>query len=232
MIGAFKDNLENDCRYMTSNLQFYESIASTYGEQWTIEEENRIAAGRLISPGEMVLEIACGNGLFLIECRASAVGVDFSTRMADIAAGRTGAMIVQADGAALPFRPGVFDTVVIVNTLHNQIAPEEWLRAVVMLDPGRVLMDFRNALNPVVAYRRWRFRKSMTRIGVEYRNYFPWLIGGLLKKGGLRAPRRFRVIRPLSDPRWGFRWRNVVSAALSCLPWLAPLYIVEAVRCD
>jgi ubiquinone/menaquinone biosynthesis C-methylase UbiE len=69
-----------------------------------------------IPPGSSVLELGCGGGRLLLPVlrRGTArrlVGVDFArTSLVQLAKDATG-MLVQADAAFLPFRDGIFDTV-------------------------------------------------------------------------------------------------------------------------
>lgn len=210
--------------------EFFDRNAASYGHRWTIEEENRVAARELAAGPGRILEVGCGNGRILLNLPGGAVGVDFAPGMLREArtAGR-GCRLVLARGEALPFRARSFDTVIAVNSLHNYVSPLPWLEEIRRLAPRRIIVDVRNAWNPVVQYKTWKYRDVMARCGLAYACYTPGGFRRTLARFGFRSARRRPVRRPLADPFDGFRWRHVIGWILSFFPGLAPSYMIEGV---
>jgi len=213
------------------DLRFYNALgASGYGERWTIEEESRIAAGRLAAGESRVLEVGCGTGRALANLPPGAVGVDYAAEM--LGAARMllpGSRLVRARGEALPFAAGAFHTAVVVNALHNQEDIRVWLRALRRLGPQRLILDFRNYWNPVMQLNGWRFRRAMQRQRVSYRPRRRGEMLRILAACGWRVIRTVPVRRPVTDAGTGFRWRHALGHLISRLPCLAPCYLLEAV---
>ena len=99
-------------------------------------EEHRIALEMLvISPGDRVLDVACGPGNFTRDFAEAAgkgavVGLDASKSMLDVAVRETQASnvaYVRGDAADLPFRDGTFDAVCCFAALY---LIEEPMRAI------------------------------------------------------------------------------------------------------
>lgn len=216
---------------MDPDLRFYNALgASGYGERWTIEEESRIAAGRLAAGETRELEVGCGTGHALANLPRSTVGVDFAAEMlAGARALLPDARLVCARGEALPFAAGVFRTVVVVNTLHNQEDIRVWLCALRRLRPERLILDFRNYWNPVMQLNGWLFRRVMERQRVSYRPRRRGEMIRILAACGWRVTRTVPVRRPIVDAGTGFRWRHALGHLISRLPCLAPCYLLEAV---
>lgn len=92
-----------------------------------------------VEKGERLLEIGCGEGTNLRHlCRRGArlYGIDFSPAKTAFARQATGALVVSADAAALPFADGAFAAVLIRDVLHH------------LPDPGQVLREARRVLAP------------------------------------------------------------------------------------
>jgi SAM-dependent methyltransferase len=110
------------------------------------EEEHRIALEMLsISPGDRVLDVACGPGNFTRDfARASGdglvVGVDASETMLGVAVRDTksdNVAYVRGDACDLPFRDGSFDAVCCFAALYLIEEPMRALAEIVrMLAPG------------------------------------------------------------------------------------------------
>lgn len=122
----------------------------------------RLAAAAAVTPGDRVLDAACGTGdLALADLRAGAesvTGLDFSKRMLERAA-RKGASIdwVEGDLLALPFADGTFDAATIGFGIRNVADLELGLRELRrVLRPGGRLAVLeitrpRGALRPFFA---------------------------------------------------------------------------------
>ena len=113
-------------------------------------EEHRIARLLLgLSPGDAVLDVACGPGNFtrdfgrVVGADGLAVGIDASPTMLACAVGDTppqrhpGVAFVRGDAVDLPFRDGVFDGVCCFAALHLFADPLAALDAMArVLRPG------------------------------------------------------------------------------------------------
>lgn len=104
------------------------------------------AHGRAVAPGGRVLDLGCGIGHDLARLEAAgltAVGVDNSEVMLHQAHEATaGALrLAKADGAALPFRDGVFDGCRIERVLQHVAEPDRVLHEVrrILCTPGGFL---------------------------------------------------------------------------------------------
>lgn len=96
------------------------------------ETESRAVAERLsLTPGAVVLDVACGHGNFSIDLAKRVgpdglvVGLDIAAAMLHRAAARAqraglgNVLLVRGDALALPFRAGVFDAVNCSGGLHQ-----------------------------------------------------------------------------------------------------------------
>jgi len=115
------------------------------------EEEHRIALEMLaISPGDRVLDVACGPGNFSRDFGQAAgqgivVGIDASRTMLDVAVRETqsdNVSYVRGDASDLPFRDGSFDAVCCFAALYLIEEPMRALEEIVrVLAPaGRVAL--------------------------------------------------------------------------------------------
>ncbi|WP_322796603.1 ubiquinone/menaquinone biosynthesis methyltransferase [Tepidiforma sp.] len=150
----------------------------TFGadQRWRTELVERL----LVSPRDVVLDLACGTGDFAEICRARgafAVGLDFSRGMLAGAARRSGetAAWVQGDALRLPFRDGAFTVAVSGFALRNFAAiPPVLAELARVLEPGGRLglLEVDTPANPLIA--------------AGHRLYFHRvvpLVGGLLADG-------------------------------------------------
>jgi glycosyltransferase involved in cell wall biosynthesis/SAM-dependent methyltransferase len=106
--------------------------------------EGLLARARPPAPGARLLDVGCGGGLLLAGAAARgwrAVGVELSSRAARVARNLDAGPVVQAHGAALPFRSGALDAVTLVNILDHLEAPSTALaEARRVLRPGGLLV--------------------------------------------------------------------------------------------
>lgn len=226
---------------MDASPEFFNRVAASYGESWTIEEETRVAASMLAgraASGEAsangsgrILEVGCGNGRALVNLSrrnpsAWLVGVDYAPEMLALARARVPtARFVQASALALPFRRGAFAVAVAANIIHNHEDPVPILR-----EAGRaashLVVDFRNRLNPIVAWRAWRWRAARF-IRYTARTAASWRRE--LRGTGWWPRERLASPRPAVDPGTGFRWFHLAGSLISRIPGLAP---VETWLCE
>ena len=129
----------------------------------------RIAEACISRPGSL-LEVGCGEGMFLSQVtgsgRGGLCGVDLVYDMVARAKkslskiGFEEDVLLLARGECLPFRNETFSNVVCVNTFHNQLSIREVHNiakdmARVCKKGGCIIFDVRNSLNPIMflAYR-------------------------------------------------------------------------------
>ncbi len=225
---------------MEATPVFFNRVAATYGESWTIEEETRIAAAGMAraltavgsGPGAdlgPVLEVGCGNGRLLANLPRGAIGVDFSEGMLREARARLpSARLVLASALALPFRPRSLGVVIAANVVHNHADPVPVLEEIGRVTT-RLIVDFRNRVNPVVCWKAWRWRSARF---IRYTARTPWGWRQDLARVAWTPLERRRVPRPAVDPGTGFRWSHLVGAILSRLPGFAPVevWLCQGVR--
>jgi len=125
-----------------------------------------------VSPGDRVLDLACGTGDFAQHCQAAGaevVGLDFSRGMLLAAKRRTGGAWVQGDALRLPFAEASFDVVVSGFALRNFTAIEPVLHeaARVLRKGGRIgiLEVDRPRRAPVRAAHGLYFDRVVPRLG-------------------------------------------------------------------
>ena len=123
------------------------------------------------APGRL-LDVGCGGGHFMAAAAERGwrpLGADLSHEACAAARRRTGAPVVEADAAALPFRDGTLDVVTLVSVLDHTTQPLAAVReAARVLRPGGVLAvrvpnggfhaswaHVLGRLGPVARWRHW-----------------------------------------------------------------------------
>jgi ubiquinone/menaquinone biosynthesis C-methylase UbiE len=125
----------------------YDVLWSRYMNQ-TLPVAQRAAA---VTPGERVLDLACGTGELLHRMaqetpEADLTGIDLAPKMIKRArhklAGRPGVALTQADAHDLPFGDNAFDVLVCANTFHYFTHPEQVVREAhrVLSPDGRLVV--------------------------------------------------------------------------------------------
>ncbi len=123
------------------------------------DREAEFLSDLLVDSERPLLEIGCGEGanLFHIENAASgdglAVGLDRSAGKLHFASAAVPtARFACADGTALPYRDGSFETVIIRDVLHHLPTPRDTLAeaARVLRPGGRFVLAEPNAHNPLI----------------------------------------------------------------------------------
>ena len=136
------------CDYEGSDYQrtFWEEGGRAYED--AVEA---IALRRLLPEGgQRVLDLGAGAGRNAPRYTGfqQIVLLDYSHTMLEQAQARLGTsdryLYVAADGYALPFAPGVFDTVVMVRVLHHMADPQAVLRQVagILGSKGAFVLEF------------------------------------------------------------------------------------------
>ena len=137
MTSPFSIHSVTDTRYDPVRKE-YGALASKYDRKWAgyVEATIRETLRRIpLSPGDQILDVACGTGVLLRAVAASDVrvilaGVDATPEMLEVANSRIGSLADLRHGRAesLPFEDESFDTVVTTNALHFFRLPENALR--------------------------------------------------------------------------------------------------------
>jgi ubiquinone/menaquinone biosynthesis C-methylase UbiE len=185
----------------------YDADAARYDERWAAYLRGSMGLLRpwmVEEPPRTLLDVGCGTAVLLEFLRAwrvapeRYVGVDPSREMLRRAAGRTGGLVAGA-AEALPFRDGVFDTVVSASAFHYWPEPRAGLAEVrrVLAPGGRVLLmdwsrDFLSmrAMNAALRVTR----RPFVRIYAEDEGR------GMMREAGLRVT---RARRAKIGPVWG-----------------------------
>ena len=172
-----------------------------------------------------VLEIGCGDGLFLSELasvnkQAHLFGIDNLPERIAAAEGRmkryglNGIQLYLGDATHMPFPNGHFGTVVCINLLIN-LPTLDVVRAFmkemqrVTAPGGRVIFDIRNAANPLLY---WKYRLA--------RWYDP-----TIKDLTLRTYKLQDIVQVLSEMGLKISHKTAIG-----FPWasLAPVILIEA----
>lgn len=117
---------------------------------------------------KIILEIGCGNGLFLkrlidnLDNSNRIFRIDYSLRMLKIAKNQKITNLLNADASCLPFKTKSLDYIFLVNTFSSLPKP---LLLHILKEIERVLklesfftFDFKNKLNPIVILRIMLFK--------------------------------------------------------------------------
>jgi demethylmenaquinone methyltransferase/2-methoxy-6-polyprenyl-1,4-benzoquinol methylase len=101
----------------------------------------RLAVGRVVWPGDRVLDACCGTGDLAVAAErrgGRVVGLDFSTRMLELARRKSGTIEwVEGDALALPFSDADFDSATVGFGVRNLEDLEGGLRELArVLRPG------------------------------------------------------------------------------------------------
>jgi ubiquinone/menaquinone biosynthesis C-methylase UbiE len=154
-----------------------------------------------------VIEIGCGEGLFLSELAAQNPvllihGIDNNAARLKTAEARCAGRkfknvnLTLLDARKLPFADGLFDRAVSVNVFFNMESLDAVTGALkemkrVCKNSGRIVFDFRNSLNPLlrIKYVLARYYDSTVK-DLPLNTYEPKQIEGILNDLGMEVTRR------------------------------------------
>lgn len=172
-----------------------------YWQRMVREEALRLCGG--LKEGRVV-EIGCGEGLFLSELAAQNPaleiwGIDNNGARLEAAKARCAAgkfknvNLMLLDAKKLPFQDGSFDAAVSVNVFFNMESSDavrDALREMkrVCKKSGSIIFDFRNSMNPLLAlkYKLARYYDSTVK-DLPLKTYDPREIEEILDGLGLKA---------------------------------------------
>jgi len=191
----------------------YDRIYSAKGIRDSDSYYAWIAKLMALAPGSSVLDVACGEGLFLKYAERRELqtfGVDISPVALKVAQGNLKApRLFQADGEALPFRTGQFAGVACLGSLEHYLHPEKGLREIrrVLANDGIAALALPNSYYLVdIVWQVWRTGHGPdNKQEVErFATVREW--EAFLESGGLQVLRvykhNFRFPRSLADLRF------------------------------
>ncbi len=228
---------------------FWQERAFSYGAAQDLETKVRATIAQEVAqaalPHDHVLELGCGNGVFLKQLLdrrqdLDIEGVDSSAAMVAEAQKRLPGLTIRCEKleTRLHQKSGHNPRfIVLCNTLHNLSSPKamhEVLERSAELLPqgGRLLLDIRNGLNPFVEKGYFQNRKK----GLQFFTMTPWEVSSQLAKAGLVIEKRIPMHYD-SLQEAGKHFKNPVKRFLYSIYlkmtryWLfAPYYVVSAVK--
>jgi ubiquinone/menaquinone biosynthesis C-methylase UbiE len=123
----------------------------------------RAAAELLMDYKGKIADIACGKGPLLKELSPlngkKIIGVDQSWKqLSEANAG--GMSVALGNILVMPFKSGVFDMAVCLNTIYNFSSLSDFTPAFremlrIINDNGKIVIDIRNKRNPVIRIKNW-----------------------------------------------------------------------------
>ena len=148
-------------------IAFFDSHAeadeyNVFAPETTADIIDRFVGFAGLRPGDRVLDLGCGSGIFaagLAQRGMAVVGVDLSHRL--LARGKVSAPkvdFVTGDAERLPFPDGTFAGVLLSGIIHHLPNPEQMARETyrVLRPEGRFMAFDPNRRNPAMwAYRDW-----------------------------------------------------------------------------
>lgn len=181
----------------------------------------RALAGRFVSPGQQVLDVACGTGNWLLaatEKGAQPSGIDLSTRAIDICRQNIPEGEFHAGpGESLPFEDGRFDLITCLGSLEHFLDPVAAVKEMVRVskDDARFIILVPNA--DFLTRRLGLYQGTyQTAAREEVRTLHEW--DNIFRSGGLQTIKRWKDLHVLS---WSWiangGWKHVPQRALQAL---------------
>ncbi|RLI26488.1 MAG: hypothetical protein DRO52_02440 [Candidatus Hecatellales archaeon] len=197
--------------------EFWSRMAEGYDEWFRVEagpliyEAEASALRRMaeeLKPG-LMLDVGCGTGLFsqvFRELGWRVLGVDYALGMVSRASAR-GLEVVLADGLHLPFRPSLFDSVLLFTVLEFLSSEEEALKEVcrVLKPGGSLILGVHNRVNPWNLYRRFKAGRKSSSAYKNVRFYGPLGLKEKLERFSLKPCKSTSVVfhpKTLRLERW------------------------------
>jgi ubiquinone/menaquinone biosynthesis C-methylase UbiE len=161
----------------------------------------RLKTASLIDESGSLLDIGCGEGLFLVKVQnlrhKHLYGIDPWEEVLKKAKERVTASFFRGDGYRLPFKDESFDEITILNLFYNLPDLSKMLSLMsealrVCRKGGKIIFDYRNRRNPLIwlgyrtvkvhdpdikipvnAYTRSEIRSFLRSSGIERATYYP-----------------------------------------------------------
>ena len=162
-------------------IRTYDAIASDFDETRYKPWPDTIRFAERFSPGQMVLDLGCGNGRdlrFFGERGIRVIGLDISAGQLSVVRRRSENLpeLLQGDIAKLPLRPGIAHGAILVATLHH--IPETGERLAALNEAHRCLAPGGLLLIGVWAAEQPKFKDNIARAKVEFQH--DWEPGDML----------------------------------------------------
>ena len=170
---------------------------------WSDEVDELVAVVSGL-PAACVLDVACGTGFLTRHLAGQVVGLDQSSAMVELAAGRMpDAEVVQGDAVPLPFEDGSFDRVITSHFYGHLLGEEREAFVAEARRVARELVVVDAARRPGVGAEEWQER--VLNDGSRHRVYKRFFTGADLadELGGgevLHDGRWFVVVRHVGSP--------------------------------
>lgn len=199
------ETVANKIRYLTTKKEERGEYSAGYWPARVREEAIRLCCNL---KGDL-LEVGCGEGLFLADLAMKnqslkILGIDNWKEMVVRAQERikrlgiSNVKIYSLESKELPFMDNSFDIVICINTLFNLPSFNEVGQIIkelsrVAKQGGRVILDIRNSLNPIL-FLKYKFAKYYdSTLKVPVRTYRLKRFEDILKDSGLTIEKKVSV---------------------------------------
>lgn len=173
------------------------------------EKTVRAAAELLMDYQGKVADIACGKGPLMKELTPlngkRIIGVDQSWKQLSDA-NANGMSVALGSILGMPFKSGVFDLAVCLNTLYNFSSLSDFHPAFLEMiriinDNGKIIIDIRNRRNPVIWIKNWLHNRKKLFPTIPY---VPEDITSVMNAAGCRLTRKKAVGMNNHYLAWGY----------------------------
>ena len=160
-------------------IRTYDSIAEDFDSTRYKPWPDTIRFSERFSPGQLVLDLGCGNGRDLRHLQGRGVrviGLDMSSGQLRVVRGKSEADVMQADVSSLPLRSNIANGAMLVATLVHIPSPEGRGRA--LAEAHRCLAPGGTCLVGVWAAEQPKFKDNIARAKEEFQH--GWEPGDML----------------------------------------------------
>jgi len=216
-----------DNRY---SKEYFDHLRKDYEKKcrWTQDRIKNVMKLAQVKPGELILDLGCGVGTFMIECskaRAVVTGIDASDLALKVAKelfkryGRGKAEFIKADVSFLPFENEAFDGIICADLIEH-LMPDTYMRMIfecnrVLKKAGRLSIYLPNPAHLFEILRRHNLILRRDESHIHFKN------SEYLKTTLQEA--RFDVIRSYFKPSH-IPIFNLVERLLMFTPFISSLF--------